>query len=59
MSLKYNEEGKVVKPVYTSSFEHCDGCTRRLHKDLFDNGTTCRYCRGVYDVKGSVKDGGI
>jgi hypothetical protein len=59
MSLSYDAEGKVVRPVFTSDFEYCSGCTRRLDKRLFDNHTTCRYCRGVYDVAGSTKDKGI
>lgn len=59
MSLTYDEHGEVVKPVFTSSFEYCQKCTRRLHKDLFDEHTTCRSCRGVYDIPNSTKDGGV
>lgn len=59
MSLRYDAEGRVVRPVFTSNFEYCSGCTRRIHKDLFDNGATCRYCRGLYNVEGSTKDEGI
>ena len=57
MSLKYDDNNEVVRPVFVSSFEYCGGCTRRLHKDLFDGHTTCRGCRGVYDVDGSTKGG--
>ena len=59
MSLKYDDNNEVVVPVFESNYSYCSGCTRRIHKDLFDNHTTCRYCRGVYDVENSTKDKGI